>query len=279
MAAVKSARCSRSLLLLVLLTSLSALAESGEDAWLRYVHIPPAEAKQYQALPSSLVVLDDSALLQSAQQELTRGVSSMLGKTLVRENGVISDSAIVLGTVDSMRAAIPELVIPQLHDDGFWLSSKKAGDKNPIIIAGATDRGVLYGAFAFLERIALGESVEYLNITENPYAPIRWIDQWDNLDGSIERGYAGPSIFFDSGSVRADLTRAGEYARLLASIGINGCTVNNVNADPRVLDDNFLPQLARIADVFRPWGVRLSIAVDFSSPKVIGGLDSFDPLD
>ena len=75
------------------------------------------------------------------------------------------------------------------------------------------------------------------------------------------------------------LTRAGEYARLLASIGINGCAINNVNANPRVLEDDFLPQLARVADVFRPWGVRLSISVDLSSPKVIGGLDTFDPLD
>ncbi len=80
-------------------------------------------------------------------------------------------------------------------------------------------------------------------------------------------------------SVRPDLNRARDYARLLASVGINGCTVNNVNADPRVLEDNFLPQLARIANVLRPWGVRLSVAVDLGSPKAIGGLDTFDPLD
>jgi len=79
--------------------------------------------------------------------------------------------------------------------------------------------------------------------------------------------------------VRADLTRAEEYARLLSSVGIDGCTVNNVNADPRVLTPEFLPQLARIAEVFRPWGITLSLSVDFSSPKVIGGLETFDPLD
>ena len=105
------------------------------------------------------------------------------------------------------------------------------------------------------------------------------MDEWDNLNGTIERGYAGPSIFFENGSVRADLTRAGQYARLLASVGINGCTINNVNADRRILDDSFIPQLARIADVFRPWGVRLAVSVDLSSPKTAGGLDTFDPLD
>ena len=75
------------------------------------------------------------------------------------------------------------------------------------------------------------------------------------------------------------LTRAADYARLLASIGINGCTVNNVNANPKAISAEFLPQLARIADAFRPWGVRLSVSVDFSSPKILGHLDSFDPLD
>src|SRR5262249_53585025 len=106
-----------------------------------------------------------------------------------------------------------------------------------------------------------------------------WVDQWDNLDGSIERGYAGRSIFFEDGGVRADLTRAREYARLLASVGINGCNINNVNANPRLLQHDFLPQLARVADAFRPWGIRLSISVDLSSTKAIGGLDTFDPVD
>jgi alpha-glucuronidase len=94
---------------------------------------------------------------------------------------------------------------------------------------------------------------------QQPYASIRWVNQWDNLDGRIERGYGGTSIFFENGAVCADLTRAGEYARLLASIGINGCNLNNVNADPRIFDDKFLPQLARIADVFRPSGVRIPL--------------------
>ena len=98
------------------------------------------------------------------------------------------------------------------------------------------------------------------------------MNQWDNLDGRIERGYGGPSIFFADGNVRSDLTRAGQYARLLASIGINGCTINNVNAAPRILEDSFIAQVSRIADVFRPWGVQLSLSVDLSSPKVMGGL-------
>ncbi|GEM_PF-9556 len=263
-----------------LLVGLYAYPEDGRQAWLRYAPLSAQEAKQYDTFPSNLVVLGDSVLLKSAQQELNRGIERMLGKKLAASNTLASsESTLVLGTVESVRAAIPNLQLPALQEDGYWLATKKGGEQNRIVIAGANDRGALYGAFALLHKIALGENLDYLEETQQPYASLRWVDQWDNLDGRIERGYGGPSIFFENGSVRADLTRAAEYARLLASIGIDGCTVNNVNANPHVLDESFLPQLARIADVFRPWGVRLSISVDFSSPKVIGGLDTFDPLD
>ena len=117
------------------------------------------------------------------------------------------------------------------------------------------------------------------NAYASSLAPVRWVNQWDNLDGSIERGYGGRSIFFENRKVRADLTRAAEYARLLASVGINGCNVNNVNADLHVLDPDFIPQLARIAAVFRPYGVQLGVAVNVSMPKQVGGLDTFDPVD
>ena len=106
---------------------------------------------------------------------------------------------------------------------------------------------------------------------------VRWVNEWNNLDGTIERGYGGRSIFWDNLQAREDLTRVGEYGRLLASLGINACSINNVNANPRVLAADFIPQIVRIAEAFRPWGVRVALAVDFGSPKTIGGLDTFDP--
>ena len=138
------------------------------------------------------------------------------------------------------------------------------------MITAASDRGVLYGVFALLSKIARGESIAAIDEVQQPYAPIRWVNQWDNLDGRIERGYGGPSIFFADGNVRGDLTRAGEYARLLASIGINGCTINNVNAAPGILEDSFIAQVSRIADVFRPWGVQLSMSVDLEQSESHG---------
>jgi alpha-glucuronidase len=257
-----------------------ARAETGADAWLRYAPLEKTAAQKYAALPTSVAVLGESSVLESAKGELIRGIRGILARTLREEKGLPRESAIVLGTLSALRADSPKLFESvELREDGFLLAKVKLHGIDCVIVTAATDRGVLYGVFALLSKIARGESISALHETQQPYAPIRWVDQWDNLDGRIERGYAGPSIFFENGNVRADLTRASEYARLFASIGINGCAINNVNANPHVLEDSFLPQLARVADVFRPWGVQLSISVDLSSPKVIGGLDTFDPAD
>jgi alpha-glucuronidase len=255
-------------------------AESGADAWLRYSALDAQTAKRYNGLPPEAVVLGDSLLLNTAQQELIRGVALMLGKQLHPGVGMPSAAAIVLGTFAQLRALDPSLRPPQdVTADGYWLKSSRIRGRKCLIVAASTDRGVLYGVFDLLSRIARGVSVANLNEMHQPYAPIRWVNQWDNLDGRIERGYGGPSIFFADGKVHDDLTRAGQDARLLASVGINGCTINNVNADPHVLDHAFLAQVSRIADAFRPWGVQVALSVDLSSPKVLGDLDTFDPLD
>ena len=266
--------------LLFALGSTCARAETGADAWLRYAPLEKQAAQMYAQLPATVVVLGDSPVLESAKTELIRGIRGMLGRTLRDDKSLPRENAIVLGTTSALQsAALGISASVGLRKDGFLLATEQVHGFDWLIVTATNGRGVLYGVFALLSKIARNENVSSLHETQQPYAPIRWTDEWDNLDGSIERGYAGPSIFFENGSVRADLTRAGEYARLLASIGINGCAINSVNANPRVLEDNFLPQLARVADVFRPWGVQLSIAVDVSSPKVIGELDTFDPAD
>jgi alpha-glucuronidase len=144
---------------------------------------------------------------------------------------------------------------------------------------GSDDSGALYGTFALLRKIASEENIAALDLKESPYAAVRFLNQWDNLNGTIERGYAGKSIFWEHDRVVQDLTRVADYARLMASVGINGCSINNVNADTRVLTPEFLVQVSRIATAFRPWGVRLLLSIDFASPQKIGGLDTFDPLD
>jgi len=258
----------------------SARAETGREAWLRYAPLSAAAKQKYEYIPKVIVVLDRSPLASSAGQELVRGLSTMLGRPFSVDSKIFGLPGFVIGTSRSWNQSSPDLhPLRELREDGFWLKSARVESACLFTIIGENERGALYGVYALLSKIARGEDISALNEVQNPGPKIRWVDQWDNLDGSIERGYAGRSIFFDSGNVRADLKRASEYARLLASIGISGCNINNVNANPRVLQTDFLPQIGRIADAFRPWGVRLSLSVDLSSPKTIGGLDTFDPLD
>ena len=263
------------------LASSTVYAESGVNAWLRYAPLEEAATRQYRAtLPAVVSTLNGGPLIESARGELIRGVRGMLGRTLRAESPVPAEPALILGTSLALRESFPDLALSvDVADDGYWLKTVTLGGVRHIIVAAPNDRGVLYGSFALLRRMALGESITDLDEKQSPYASVRWVNQWDNLDGSIERGYGGRSIFWEDGHARNDLSRVSDYGRLLASLGINGCSLNNVNTDPRVLASDFIPQVARIADVLRPWGVRVALSVDFGSPKTIGGLDTFDPLD
>jgi alpha-glucuronidase len=256
-----------------------AQTETGEAAWLRYAPLDASVAKRYASLPATITVIGDSPVLQSAQMELLRGIRGMLGRTLRLSDPHLADPVILLGTLDEVRKLDSTFTASsELHDDGYAIVSSRLNGVDVLVITAATNRGILYGTFSLLSMIARGQDLR-INVVQQPSAPVRWVNEWDNLDGSIERGYGGRSIFFENGSVRADLTRAAEYARLLASVGINGCNVSNVNADIHILDPDFIPQLVRIAEVFRPYGVQLGVAVNLSMPKQVGGLNSFDPTD
>jgi alpha-glucuronidase len=272
-----------SALLAVLLTAMQSTllqAETGYQAWLRYARLDQSAAERYQSLPVRVVALGESATLQTAEGELIRGWGGMLGRSLEPGATVPPDKAIILGTFTQLHTLKPGLKLPgNLGEDGFWLKTSSVRGFECLIVAAPSERGVLYGTFGLLRKLALGEELTSLDQTQASAAPIRWVNQWDNLNGTIERGYAGASIFFENGAVRSDLSRVRDYARLLASLGINGCVINNVNANPRTLATDFLPQVARIADVLRPWGVRLGLAGNVASPQEIGGLKTFDPLD
>jgi alpha-glucuronidase len=268
-------------LLLVCITAVSLRAESGHDAWLRYPMLPERVSEaDAQVLGDSVTLLGSSEVLLAARNEFSRGIRGMLGRNLRQVSTFPDGGGVVIGQVREAAKAIPAAGLGQnITGDGFRIKTVRQGSARYTVITGATDRGVLYGVFALLRKIALEQPIGSLDEAEVPYAPIRWVNQWDNLDGSIERGYGGRSIFWENGRARSDLSRMSDYGRLLASIGINACSINNVNADPRILSEEMLPQIARIAAAFRPWGVRVAISVDFGSPKTLGGLDTFDPLD
>src|SRR5215471_5222860 len=193
-------------LMIILLLSSSACAEIGEEAWLGYSALDQQAARKYDSLPSTAVLLGDSEVLKTAQQEVIRGVRGMLGRTLRAEHGPLGESSIVLGTFAEIRSLEPSLKAPpDVRKDGYWLARASLRGFDCLLIASPTERGVLYGAFALLSKIARGDNVAALSEVQQPAIPLRWVNQWDNLDGRIERGYGGESIFFDAGKVRGEL--------------------------------------------------------------------------
>ena len=287
-------------------------AENGLKGWLRYA---PLQADTYSnaVVPSNLIVLNSSQVgpLSTAGNELQSGLQSIFGQQIpieytpsitsstavgeqipITQNSCDIRPTVVVGTVDRYNSTCSEdlLDITELKEDGFWLSIQG----NTVQIFGQNERGALYGAFEYLSMVAQGNFSQAVFIS-NPDAPIRWVNQWDNLDASVERGYGGPSIYFAKGVVLDDLTRAAEYGRILASIGINGIIVNNVNTNLSLTNDRAngynasnlnatlfsqdnIEGLGRLANAFRPYGVQIGISINFAAPQTIGGLDTFDPL-
>jgi alpha-glucuronidase len=250
-----------------------APAQTAEQAWLNY----GLKGRLHMFYPASVRALGDSAEERAAVDELNRGLSGLSELTLKSFQGQT-----VVGTVEEMRKAFPSIPIPDdLAPEGYWFYGNQiVGPDQLVLIVGADPRGVLYGAFAMLRSPFVAEGSQALSETRGqPAMAIRWVDEWDNADGSIERGYGGRSIFFDGGHVREDLAPVREYARLLASIGINGCNLNNVNNAAPFLGPEMLKGIARIAGTMRPYGVRVALSVDVASPQKIGGLKTYDPLD
>jgi alpha-glucuronidase len=198
-------------------------SENGLDAWLRYAPLP-VEIKNSYKPHSKIIALSESRTspVYTAGKEFQNGIRRILGQEIeVVSTLKHTASSIIIGTLDSYASAGGKVQdIPELKEDGFWLSTKA----DTVQILGQNERGAIYGTFEYLSMLAQGNFSKIAYAT-NPSAPIRWVNEWDNLDGSIERGYGGKSFFFKDGKVLEDLTRAAQYARLLTSIRINGIVV------------------------------------------------------
>jgi alpha-glucuronidase len=228
--------------IILFLSVISLNAQKGHELWLRHK----------AAIPVNIVMpKSSSATLAIARQELADGWQGKSGATIVL-------------TIKKDKA---------LKADGFRLTATG--------IEANTDLGLLYGVYELLRRQQTGQPVK--EEIFNPSYDIRTLNHWDNLNGSIERGYAGNSIFWRKDNpfvvTEEDKIRWKEYARANASIGINGAVLNNVNASPTMMTADVLNRAKAIADVLRPYGVKTYLSVNFSSPKVVGGLATSDPLD
>ena len=164
------------------------------------------------------------------------------------------------------------VIDPAIPEEGFQTDGTT--------LRARTDIGLLYGAFAILRNQANGLSIRQ-NMAETPYFKLRILNHWDNIDGSIERGYAGRSIFWGLNGDQPkaiDATLIKEYARANASIGINGTVLNNVNASPKILSTPYIKKVKEIAAILRPYGIKVYLSVNFASPMALGKLKTADPL-
>ncbi|KFL17022.1 alpha-glucuronidase [Geobacillus stearothermophilus] len=249
-----------------------------EPCWLRY-----ERKDQYSRLRfEEIVAKRTSPIFQAAVEELQKGLRSMMEiePQVVQEVNETANS-IWLGTLEDEEFKRP-LEGTLVHPEGYVIRSDVDDGPFRIYIIGKTDAGVLYGVFHFLRLLQMGENIAQLSIIEQPKNRLRMINHWDNMDGNIERGYAGRSIFFAGGQFVKQNQRIKDYARLLASVGINAISINNVNVhktETKLITDHFLPDVAEVADIFRTYGIKTFLSINYASPIEVGGLPTADPLD
>jgi alpha-glucuronidase len=258
------------------LSATSAIAEDGYDLWLRYRAVEAPWGSRYRAFATELVA---SACDEAAAHELQRAIMGLLGSSPGLVPQADRDGAILLGTPDSSQAiADLHLDLRSLGREGYVIRSIRVHGHRASVIAANSDAGVLYGAFHFLRLMQTRRPLDHLAIQESPRIARRILDHWDNLDGTVERGYAGGSIW-DWQKLPDYLDpRYQDYARACASIGINGTVLNNVNADALSLTPRYLEKAAALARLFRPYGIKVYLSARFSAPQEIGDLKTSDPL-
>ncbi|MBX4269904.1 alpha-glucuronidase family glycosyl hydrolase [Clostridium estertheticum] len=216
---------------------------------------------------------EEGIIINTAVKELSRAIKKLIGKT----PEIIKDTMLSHIYLGKLKDKTIKLV-----PGGFSIKKSTLNQKNVIEILGKDENGILNGVFSFIRAIYTGSNINEINIVDNPRNMVRMINHWDNMSGDIERGYAGKSIFFKDNHIVKNKSRIRDYARLMASVAINGIVINNVNVhkqETKLITDELLPEVKKIADIFREYGIKLYLSVNFASPMEIGGFLTADPLD
>lgn len=264
---------------IALLLPAHAKAEDGYDLWLRYRPLEAAQQMRYRPLATAIVSEEADPTIDRIAAELNTALGGMLGVAPPAHRDVLPAGAILFGTPKSPRIAGLNLPLHTLGREGYLIRSVRIDGKPVTVIAGNTSVGALYGAFRIIRLVQMGEPIDRLNIADKPRLDLRLLNHWDNLDRHVERGYAGQSIWDWQKLPGFADPRYTDYARANASIGINGTVLNNVNSNADILTEPFLKKVAKLADIFRPYGIRVYLSARYSAPIEIGGLKTADPLD
>ena len=257
--------------------------DDGYELWLRYPLVADsARLAEYRAAISELVITSDAPTLRVAREELARGLSGLLGRGTPVTDEPTLDGALIVGTpanspviaslslAAALRAAGPE---------GFVIRALPVKGHRAIVIAANRDIGVLYGAFHLLRLLQTEAPLAALDVVSAPRYGLRLLNHWDNLDGTVERGYAGASLWEWARLPDSISPRYRDYARANASIGINGAVLTNVNANAQILTPQYLVKVAALARVFRPYGIKVYLTARFSAPLELGATQTADPRD
>lgn len=269
------------LLTLLLTLTVAARAEDGYRLWLRYDCVDNATVlAHYRKQIKGWKVEGNSPTLLLVRKELEQGIGGLLG-TKVPESNAVTASTVLAGTSNApeIKKLNLEARLKNLGREGFLILTITQKGKKITVITAPGEIGVLYGTFHFLKLLQTHQPIDKLDIESSPRIDLRVLNHWDNLDRTVERGYAGFSLW-DWHKLPGYIDpRYHDYARANASIGINGTVVTNVNANARVLSAHYLEKVAALADVFRPYGIKIYLTARFSAPIELGGLKTADPLD
>ena len=279
-----SARVFALLFVAVGLVARPALAEDGYDLWLRYAPLTVVEQQRIaDSFPRIVAPESPSPTLAAAIDELERGLSSLSGRAIPVVSWSLPNlgmrGGLVIGDPGSATGIELGAGPGSAHRDAYAIRSVQTSDVQVTAISGNSDVAQLYGAAALLRYLAAGSDPSSVDLESAPRIDLRVLNHWDNLDRSVERGYAGLSLWDWMTLPEHKSQRYVDYARANASIGINGTVLNNVNSRADSLTAPYIEKAAALADVFRPYGIRVYLSARFSAPIDIGGLATSDPLD
>lgn len=245
-----------------------------EKCWLSYNHAD--KTPEYIEKLSGIFCMTSGRCIDNAVKEINIAMSEMFGIQLTRKDIPADISAgICLKLFDNTDAEYTDKFIPD--DEGYAIYYKE--ETNLIVVSSGSERGILYGVFRLMRTFQINAENKDIRIFENPYAPVRMINHWDNMKGDIERGYSGNSFFYEDDEIIVN-DRTVAYARLMSSVGINAITINNVNVhsvETKLITDTFLSKVKEINDIFTSYGIKLYLSINFAAPVELGDIDTCDP--
>ncbi len=258
--------------------------EDGYKLWLRYA---PPDAKVlggYQRVIRQVCVPGGSDSCRVIRDELQMALKTLLGLSvqIVQNQDRLTDGTLLVATPATAQVLYRwgiESDLQNLDLEGYLIRTLQHKNGVVTLVAANTDLGALYGCFHFLRLLQTAQPITNLHVAEQPQLKRRLVNHWDNLDGTIERGYAGRSLWRWTELPDKLHQRYIDYARACASIGLNGAVIHNVNANPRILTTEYLRKVAALANVWRPYGVRMYLTANYAAPVRIGGLRTADPFD